>query len=89
MYVSRIKRKLEPGVYGPLPTFFDVNQEIDFVSYKTHLLSEYPHAMSIYREFTELDNYKILLERGLVSRISSDLRRYPDHSSQFLSVWDL
>ncbi|KAF1348123.1 hypothetical protein BDV97DRAFT_335195 [Delphinella strobiligena] len=38
MHVSGIERKLDPGVYGPLPTFFDDNQEIDFVSYKTHLL---------------------------------------------------
>jgi L-threo-3-deoxy-hexylosonate aldolase len=37
---SNEKRKLKPGVYGPLPTFFDDNQEIDYVSYKKHLLSE-------------------------------------------------
>ncbi|KAF2113896.1 putative dihydrodipicolinate synthase [Lophiotrema nucula] len=32
-------RKLKQGVYGPLPTFFDDNQEIDYVSYRKHLLS--------------------------------------------------
>jgi len=34
-------RALKPGVYGPLPTFFDENQELDLVSYKKHLLSEF------------------------------------------------
>lgn len=33
------QRTLHPGVYAPLPTFFDDNQEIDYVSYKKHLLS--------------------------------------------------
>ena len=33
-------RKLEPGVYGPLPTFFGDDQEIDYTSYKKHLLSK-------------------------------------------------
>jgi L-threo-3-deoxy-hexylosonate aldolase len=33
------QRTLGPGVYAPLPTFFDDNQEIDYVSYKKHLLS--------------------------------------------------
>lgn len=33
-------RALKPGVYGPLPTFFDENQDIDFASYKRHLLSK-------------------------------------------------
>ena len=32
--------KLEAGVYGPLPTFFDDNQELDLISYRKHLLSE-------------------------------------------------
>ncbi|KAL1901810.1 hypothetical protein Sste5346_001513 [Sporothrix stenoceras] len=32
-------RSLNPGVYGPLPTFFDDNQEIDYASYKQHLLN--------------------------------------------------
>ncbi|KAF4633766.1 hypothetical protein G7Y89_g4354 [Cudoniella acicularis] len=36
---SKETRELRPGVYGPLPTFFDDNQEIDFVSYKKHLLN--------------------------------------------------
>lgn len=31
-------RTLKPGVYGPLPTFFDDQQEIDYASYKKHLL---------------------------------------------------
>ena len=34
-------RELRPGVYGPLPTFFDNNQELDFISYEKHLLSEF------------------------------------------------
>jgi len=33
------QRTLRPRVYAPLPTFFDENQEIDYVSYKKHLLS--------------------------------------------------
>jgi 4-hydroxy-2-oxoglutarate aldolase len=33
-------RELKPGVYGPLPTFFDDNQELDLVSYRKHLLGE-------------------------------------------------
>lgn len=38
---ERLERhRLKPGVYGPLPTFFDENQELDLVSYKKHLLSE-------------------------------------------------
>ncbi|OQD81004.1 hypothetical protein PENANT_c030G07251 [Penicillium antarcticum] len=32
-------RPLLPGVYVPLPTFFDENQEIDYDSYKKHLLA--------------------------------------------------
>jgi len=31
-------RELKPGVYGPLPTFFNDKQELDLVSYKKHLL---------------------------------------------------
>ncbi len=31
-------RTLAPGVYGPLPTFFDDEQEIDYAAYKDHLL---------------------------------------------------
>lgn len=34
-------RPLQPGVYVPLPTFFDENQEIDYDSYKKHLLGEF------------------------------------------------
>ncbi|OQV09776.1 hypothetical protein CLAIMM_13862 [Cladophialophora immunda] len=30
-------RELRPGLYGPLPTFFDDAQELDLVSYKKHL----------------------------------------------------
>lgn len=42
MFISKSTfRKLEPGVYGPLPTFFSEDQEVDFVSYKKHLLSEF------------------------------------------------
>lgn len=33
-------RPLRPGVYVPLPTFFDDNQEIDFDSYRRHLLGK-------------------------------------------------
>ncbi|KAH8698689.1 putative dihydrodipicolinate synthase [Talaromyces proteolyticus] len=33
-----MKRALKPGVYAPLPTFFDDHQELDYVSYKKHLL---------------------------------------------------
>jgi 4-hydroxy-2-oxoglutarate aldolase len=40
MTTAEGKRALRPGVYGPLPTFFDDNQELDLVSYKKHLLSE-------------------------------------------------
>ncbi|KAI0144709.1 putative dihydrodipicolinate synthase [Pestalotiopsis sp. NC0098] len=32
-------RVLKPGLYGPLPTFFTDDQEIDYVSYKKHLLN--------------------------------------------------
>ncbi|KAJ5585152.1 dihydrodipicolinate synthase [Penicillium hispanicum] len=32
-------RALRPGVYAPLPTFFDDNQEIDYDGYKKHLLN--------------------------------------------------
>ncbi|KAK9424994.1 putative Dihydrodipicolinate synthase [Seiridium unicorne] len=32
-------RTLKPGAYGPLPTFFTDDQEIDYVSYKKHLLN--------------------------------------------------
>lgn len=38
-------RVLRPGVYAPLPTFFDDNQEIDYDCYKKHLLSM-PHRQS-------------------------------------------
>ncbi|KAK7433774.1 hypothetical protein Landi51_13796 [Colletotrichum acutatum] len=31
---------LTPGAYGPLPTFFNDKQEIDYESYKKHLLEE-------------------------------------------------
>ncbi|KAL5446223.1 hypothetical protein PMIN07_002329 [Paraphaeosphaeria minitans] len=32
-------RNLKPGLYGPLPTFFTDDQEIDYDSYKKHLLN--------------------------------------------------
>ncbi|KAJ5263747.1 dihydrodipicolinate synthase [Penicillium angulare] len=32
-------RVLRPGVYAPLPTFFDDNQEVDYDYYKKHLLN--------------------------------------------------
>ncbi|KAJ5627814.1 dihydrodipicolinate synthase [Penicillium lividum] len=32
-------RPLRPGVYAPLPTFFDDNQELDYETYKIHLLN--------------------------------------------------
>ncbi|RAK98735.1 dihydrodipicolinate synthase family protein [Aspergillus ibericus CBS 121593] len=32
-------RILKPGVYAPLPTFFDENQELDYGSYQKHLLN--------------------------------------------------
>ncbi|PYH94658.1 putative dihydrodipicolinate synthase [Aspergillus ellipticus CBS 707.79] len=32
-------RTLKPGVYAPLPTFFDNAQELDYASYKKHLLN--------------------------------------------------
>ncbi|ORY56912.1 putative dihydrodipicolinate synthase [Pseudomassariella vexata] len=32
-------RSLKPGLYGPLPTFFTEQQEIDYASYKSHLLN--------------------------------------------------
>ena len=38
---TNARRALSPGVYAPLPTFFDDDQEIDFDSYKAHLLSMY------------------------------------------------
>lgn len=37
---SMVQRILRPGVYAPLPTFFDDDQEVDYVSYKKHLLSK-------------------------------------------------
>lgn len=42
-----VHRPLRPGVYAPLPTFFDDNQEIDYVSYKKHLLSTEPRIFVI------------------------------------------
>jgi hypothetical protein len=33
-------RDLGPGVYGPLPTFFDDDQQINYDDYSRHLLSE-------------------------------------------------
>ena len=39
------RRELRPGVYGPLPTFFDDHQELDLASYKKHLLSEWPVSL--------------------------------------------
>ncbi|KAJ5118184.1 dihydrodipicolinate synthase [Penicillium atrosanguineum] len=36
---SSSTRALRPGVYAPLPTFFDDKQEIDYESYKKHLLN--------------------------------------------------
>ena len=38
MVASNGRRELQPGVYGPLPTFFDENEELDLISYKKHLL---------------------------------------------------
>ncbi|KAF2711200.1 aldolase [Pleomassaria siparia CBS 279.74] len=32
-------KTLQPGLYGPLPTFFGEDQEIDHVSYEKHLLN--------------------------------------------------
>ncbi|KAK4862271.1 hypothetical protein LT330_003409 [Penicillium expansum] len=38
-------RPLRPGVYVPLPTFFDDNQEIDYDSYRRHLLAMVTRGM--------------------------------------------
>jgi hypothetical protein len=35
------RRPFRPGVYVPLPTFFDENQNLDYDTYKDHLLSMY------------------------------------------------
>lgn len=37
------RRPLRPGVYVPLPTFFDDSQDLDYETYAKHLLS-----MSLY-----------------------------------------
>ncbi|KAK5732332.1 hypothetical protein LTR17_010646 [Elasticomyces elasticus] len=39
MAIEQKLRKLTPGLYGPLPTFFDDDQELDLVSYRKHLLN--------------------------------------------------
>lgn len=36
-----IRRALSPGVYTPLPTFFDDDEELDLDSYRKHLLGEF------------------------------------------------
>ena len=41
------RRRLEPGLYGPLPTFFDENQELDLISYKHHLLRESQNCVGL------------------------------------------
>lgn len=46
-------RSLHPGVYGPLPTFFDDDQDIDYASYKQHLLSKYPENTQIFFSVTD------------------------------------
>ncbi|KAJ5753071.1 dihydrodipicolinate synthase [Penicillium odoratum] len=38
---------LRPGVYAPLPTFFDDDQEIDYETYKIHLLNLATKGMEI------------------------------------------
>ena len=38
---EKMPRYLGPGVYGPLPTFFDDDQEINYDDYRKHLLSEF------------------------------------------------
>jgi hypothetical protein len=38
--IGIMPKTLKPGAYGPLPTFFDDNQEIDYHSYGKHLLSK-------------------------------------------------
>ena len=38
---EEMPRNLGPGVYGPLPTFFDDDQEINYDDYRKHLLSEF------------------------------------------------
>ena len=38
---EKMPRNLGPGVYGPLPTFFDDDQEINYDDYRKHLLSEF------------------------------------------------
>lgn len=40
-------RSLKPGLYGPLPTFFTDDQEIDYGSYKKHLLSQSVNSIQI------------------------------------------
>jgi hypothetical protein len=42
-----VPRTFRPGVYGPLPTFFDENEEIDYEAYKAHLLRELSPAMQL------------------------------------------
>ena len=49
MHHVRQSRELKPGVYGPLPTFFDNEQELDLASYEKHLLSEWMSERSTKR----------------------------------------
>ncbi|KAJ6128841.1 hypothetical protein N7471_010058 [Penicillium samsonianum] len=43
--MAHATRALRPGVYVPLPTFFDDNQEIDFDGYRRHLLAMVTRGM--------------------------------------------
>lgn len=68
MAILNERRKLKPGVYGPLPTFFDDNQELDLTSYKKHLLSKSTRVRSRAKT-TDMGNLLDLATKGIGRRI--------------------
>lgn len=81
--VATERRKLQPGVYGPLPTFFDETQEIDFVSYKKHLLSELT-SLHLFDLVANTCIPKTSLQKELVSRAAPPPPQPPPQAVQKL-----
>jgi hypothetical protein len=40
--LNSTRRSLPSGVYAPLPTFFDSDEELDLVSFRRHLTRKLP-----------------------------------------------
>ena len=63
-------RSLGPGVYGPLPTFFDDDQQINYDDYRRHLLSKFWFCFKLHRPAADIDHRIDAASQGISAFLS-------------------